>query len=105
MPPSAWSTSQSIVIVFSPSASRSTTERRLRPISRWISSVLPACLPLLASRCVRVCVARGSIPYSAVTHPCCLPLRNGGTFGSIDAVHSTRVSPNSASTEPSACRV
>ena len=34
VPPSAWITSQSMVIWRSPSASRSTTARRLRPISR-----------------------------------------------------------------------
>ena len=33
VPPSAWMTSQSMVICRSPSAGRSTTERRLRPIS------------------------------------------------------------------------
>ena len=52
-----------------------------------------------------VCVARGSMPYSAVTQPWPLPLRNGGTFASTEAVQSTRVSPNSASTDPSAWRV
>ena len=45
VPPSAWITSQSMVICRSPSASRSTTARRLRPIRRWISSVRPPCLP------------------------------------------------------------
>ena len=63
----------------------------------------PLCLPRAASRSLRVCVARGSMPYSAVTQPSPLPrLRNGGTFSSTLAVHSTRVSPNSISTEPSA---
>ena len=37
VPPSAWITSQSMVIVFSPSAARFTTERMERPIRRWIS--------------------------------------------------------------------
>src|SRR6185369_10299304 len=50
-------------------------------------------------------VARGSMPYSAVTQPLPLPLRNAGTFSSTLAVHSTRVNPNSTSTEPSACFV
>ena len=45
------------------------TERRLRPIRRWISTVRPPCLPAVASRRVRSEVARGSIPYSAVTQP------------------------------------
>ena len=41
VPPSAWMTSQSIQIVRSPSDFRSTTERRERPTSRWISIVRP----------------------------------------------------------------
>src|SRR5690606_28733681 len=45
------------------------------------------------------------MPCSAVTQPSCRPFRNGGTRGSTEAVHSTRVSPNSASTAPSAWRV
>ena len=66
----------------------------------------PALLAAAPPRaCVRVCVARGSMPYSAVTQPWPLPRRNGGTPSSTLAVHSTRVSPNSTSTEPSACRV
>jgi hypothetical protein len=62
-------------------------------------------LPRAASRSLRVLVERGSIPYSAVSHPCPVPLRNGGTFSSTLAVQSTLVSPHSISTEPSACRV
>ena len=72
---------------------------------RWISCVRPDCLPRAASRALRVLVARGSMPYSAVTQPWPLPFRNGGTFSSTLAVHSTLVSPNSTSTEPSACLV
>ena len=53
VPPSAWITSQSMVICRSPSATRSTTERKERPISRWISTVRPPCLPAVASRRVR----------------------------------------------------
>src|ERR1700733_14067079 len=45
------------------------------------------------------------MPYSAVTQPWPLPRRNGGTPSSILAVHSTRVSPNSTSTDPSAWQV
>ena len=45
------------------------------------------------------------MPYSAVTQPSPLPLRNDGTRSSTEAVHSTRVSPNSTSTEPSAWTV
>ncbi len=36
---------------------------------RWISWVRPPILPRSASRAVRVRVARGSMPYSAVTQP------------------------------------
>ena len=105
VPPSACSTSQSILSVRSPSRARSVTARRLRPISRWISCVRPDCRPSAASRRMRVLVARGSIPYSAVSQPWPLPLRNGGTPSSTLAVHSTLVWPASISTEPSACSV
>src|SRR5262245_23907492 len=103
VPPSACSTSQSMVICCSPSACMSTTERSDRPISRWISRVRPPCLPALASRRMRSPVERGSMPYSAVTQP--LPeLRiQVGTFSSRLAVHSTWVSPNFTRQEPSAC--
>src|SRR5258706_4520381 len=105
VPPSACSTSQSTWTVLCPSEARSTTARSERPISRWISCVRPDCLPRAASRSVRVLVARGSMPYSAVTQPLPVSRRKGGTRSSTDAVQSTRVSPNSTSTEPSACRV
>ena len=52
-----------------------TTARSERPISRWISWVRPLCLPRAASRAMRVCVARGSMPYSAVIQPWPLPRR------------------------------
>src|SRR5215471_12322890 len=71
-------TSQSIVICRSPSAGRSSTARRLRPISRWISMVRALFLPADASRRVRSEVARGSMPYSAVTQPRAWPLSQGG---------------------------
>jgi hypothetical protein len=50
----------------------------------------------------RVWVDRGSIAYSAVTHPLSCPTRNGGTLFSTLAVQITLVSPNSTSTDPSA---
>ena len=50
-------------------------------------------------------MARGSMPYSAVTQPWPAPRRNGGTPSSMLAVHSTRVAPKLTSTEPSACAV
>ena len=51
VPPSACSTSQSSVIVRSPSAGRSIKARSERPIRRWISWVRPHWLPRAASRC------------------------------------------------------
>ena len=105
VPPSACSTSQSMRMLRSPSALRSNTLRSERPIKRWISCVRPLCLPRAASRSLRVWVARGSMPYSAVTQPVPDPRLCGGTFSSTEAVHSTRVSPKATSTEPSAWRV
>ena len=81
----------------------STTERRDRPISRWISWVRPDCLPRAASRSVLVWVERGSMPYSAVTQPLPPPLSHPGTRSSIVAAQSTWVSPNRTRQEPSAC--
>ena len=76
--------------------------RRERPISREISWVRPPILPLTDSRSERVLVARGSIAYSAVTQPRPSPLSQRGTPSVKEAVHSTRVLPNSISAEPSA---
>ena len=104
VPPSACSTSQSILIWRSPMACRLTTARSERPIRRWISCVRPDCLPRAASRSVRVWVERGSIPYSAVTQPLPLLRIHGGTFSSTEAVQSTWVSPNFTRHDPSAWR-
>ncbi|MCY1427578.1 hypothetical protein D9M71_434290 [compost metagenome] len=105
VPPSAWITSQSMYRVFSPSLDRSSAARSERPIRRWISRVRPPCLPRTASRWVREPVARGSMPYSAVSQPWPCPLRKRGTPASTLTVQITLVSPNSTSTEPSACLV
>src|SRR5688572_8451817 len=86
-------------------APRSMQARSERPIRRWISWVRPLWRPRAASRAERVCVARGSIPYSAVSQPLPLLRRKAGTPFSTLAVHKTRVPPNSQSTEPSACAV
>jgi hypothetical protein len=59
-------------------------------------------LPAAASRPDRVDVARGSMPYSAVTQPLPVLRRNGGTLSSMLAVQITLVWPTSISTEPSA---
>ena len=91
VPPSASSTSQSSVIVRSPSAFRSTAWRRERPISRWISTLRPSFL--MPSLFLRSVVDAGSIAYSAVIQPCPLSRRNGGTASSTLAVQITRVFP------------
>src|SRR5215470_17933677 len=44
------------------------------------------------------------MPYSAVTQPRWVLRIQGGTFSSIEAVHSTWVSPNLTRHEPSAWR-
>ena len=93
VPPSAWSTSQSTVTWSSPSATMSQTERRDRPISRWISWVRPDCRPLAASRVTRSPVDPGRREYSAVTHPLPVPRIQGGTRSSTEAVHRTLVRP------------
>src|SRR5215218_2312039 len=51
---------------------------------------------------MRVFVARGSMPYSAVTQPLPVLRRNGGTRSSTLAVQITFVRPTSIRTEPSA---
>ena len=70
---------------------------------RWISSVRPVCFPRAASRGLLSCVARGSIPYSAVTQPSPVRCRKGGTFASTEAVTRTCVRPCVMRHEPSAC--
>ncbi len=105
VPPSAWMTSQSSHSVRGPSNCRLVTARRLRPMSRWISWVRPPTRPRADSRGMRVGLEPGNIPYSAVTHPCAVSRRNGGTCSSTVAVQMTRVSPSSMRTEPCACRM
>ena len=100
VPPSACSTSQSIEIWRSPSWVISTMARSARPIRRWISCVRPDAWPTVTSRRVRSEVARGSMPYSAVTQPRPWPLSQGGTRSSRLAVHRTWVSPNLMRQEP-----
>ena len=100
VPPSATSTSQSTMIVCSPSVSKSMAARSERPIRRWISWVRPPTRP--RSRVEREWVERGSMAYSAVTQPRPLRLRQSGTPSSTDAVQSTWVRPNRTVQEPSA---
>src|SRR5215211_6301840 len=78
--------------------------RRLRPISRWISTVRPSGRPLETSRCLRSPVEAGSIPYSEVSHPRPWPTIQRGTDSCTDAVQMTRVSPQEISAEPVAVR-
>ena len=59
--------------------------------------------PLTDSRSLRVCVADGSIAYSAVTQPSPEPLRQRGTPSVTLAAQSTFVPPNSTSTDPAGC--
>jgi hypothetical protein len=91
VPPSACNTSQSIAMVFSPSAARSMHARSDRPISLLISWVRPPIRPRTDSRSDRSWVAAGSIAYSAVSQPCPEPLRQRGTPSVTLAVHMTRV--------------
>ena len=56
---------------------------------RWISCVRPPILPVAASRVERVVVARGSMPYSAVTQPLPVPFRKLGTRSSTLAAQMT----------------
>src|SRR4029079_11668073 len=100
VPPSATSTSQSSLMVYSPNRKSSSIARMLRPIRRWISCVRPP--SCVRSRDVRVRVARGSIAYSAVSQPSPRPRRQEGTPSSTDAVQRTRVAPNSTRHDPSA---
>ena len=71
-------------------------------MSRWISWVLPDCLPLAASLLARSGVEPGSIEYSAVTQPLPEPRSQGGIRSSTEAVQSTLVRPIETSTDPAA---
>ena len=87
--------------VRSPSKSKSTAARKLRPMRRRISCVLPR--KPFVSLGVRVCVDLGSMPYSAVIQPPCFPESriHFGIFSSMLALQSTRVLPMEKSTDPS----
>src|SRR5699024_10855096 len=87
----------------SPIPSRSTTDRRLLPMRRWISIVLPLTFPFEDSRILRLSVALGNIAYSAVIQPFPCPRLNGGTFSSILALLINYVLPTWIKTDPSGC--
>src|SRR3954452_373085 len=89
-------------MVFSRSPLKSMQPRNARPTRREISWVRPPSRPFTDSRSERVFVERGNIAYSAVTQPSPLPCRQRGTPVVTLAAHSTRVRPNSTSTDPSA---
>ena len=100
VPPSACSTSQSMVKVCSPIPSSRASDRSDRPIRRWISCVRPPMRPVTDSRAERVLVELGSIEYSAVIQPLPLLRRKGGTRSSKLMAHSTRVCPSSIRGSP-----
>ena len=77
VPPSAWITSQSSVICCSPSAEVDHRAQRTTDQALDLHRAA-ALLAGEASRRVRSEVARGSMPYSAVTQPRCLALEPGG---------------------------
>ena len=101
VPPSPWSTSQSIVIVRSPSFFMSTQARRARPMSRWISAERGDSFSLAISRRDRSRLARGSIEYSAVTQPSPSGTWRGAPSSTL-AQQSTWVLPQRIRQEPSA---
>ena len=74
------------------------TDRKARPMRRWISWVRP--FGPLVSRRMRSGDDPGSIEYSAVTQPLPLPRIHRGTSSSSIAVQSTLVSPNDTRTDP-----
>lgn len=90
-------TSQSIVIVISPSSCKLMDALRDLPINLDISWDLPF---LWLSRDTRGEVEPGSMEYSAVTQPLPDPARKPGTFSSTVAVHITLVKPVEISTDP-----
>ena len=101
VPPSPWSTSQSMVMVRSPSFVISTAARRDRPTSRWISALRGESFSLEMSRRLRSRLARGSMEYSAVTQPA--PSGTwGGALSSTLAQQRTMVSPHRMRQLPSA---
>ena len=102
VPPSAWRTSQSIVINRSPNFSKSIEALKALPINLWISTVLPDNFPFADSLEFLSFVALGNIEYSAVNQPFPVPLKNGGTLSLTLAVQRTFVFPISIKTEPSA---
>ena len=86
----------------SPRPERSVAALNDRPMSLCISWDRLAVRPESRSLLRRDDVARGSMSYSAVTHPLPRPRIQRGTSSSTEAAHSTAVFPISISAEPSA---
>src|SRR6478672_9967445 len=80
VPPSAWRTSQSRMMLRSPRAARSTMERNDRPIRRWISMVRPDARPFETSRGVRE-VRNGVLDGSRAQHLGVADFDQDRTFG------------------------
>ncbi len=93
VPPSASSTSQSTVIIRSPSLSKSSEARSARPIKRWISELRPSMRPFCRSRRLRSGFARGCMEYSAVSQPRPVSRIQSGTPSDTEAAISTVVPP------------
>ena len=91
VPPSACSTSQSRMMLRSPSAARSITVRK-RTSDQALNLHGAARRPALGDFARGAgAVARGSMEYSAVTQPLPELRKKGGTVSSTVAVHNTRV--------------
>jgi len=97
VPPSAWSTSQSMCILISPIDVKSNEDLRALPINRCISLVRPLCRLL---RGILWFVEPGNMLYSAVIQPLLLPLKNVGTVSLMFAVQSTLVLPVEIRADP-----
>ena len=98
VPPSASITSASIFTLIPAKAPKSNTERRLRPMRRWISTLRESVR--FRSRALRPRVEPGNIAYSAVSQPLFSASRKGGTEKDAFAVTSTRVCPHSTKQDP-----
>jgi hypothetical protein len=99
VPPSAWITSQSRVIVYSPSAQVHGGAQGAADEALDLQRA-PALLAAGRLATHTLPVERGSMPYSAVTQPWPRPRRKRGTPSSTLAVQSTRVRRSSPARSP-----
>ena len=79
VPPSACRTSQSMAMLFSPSAPRSIEARSDRPIRRLISCVRPPMRPLTDSRSLRASIDLAALGENSVAIDCDVLQADGGT--------------------------